>query len=441
MAMKRDRILELARERLGIATLNEMQQRVMAAANAGGDVMLLSPTGTGKTLAFAVPLLAALREGVTSVQAVVIVPSRELALQVADVLRSISTGVRIATLYGGHNSRDEQRTLEVAPDVIVATPGRLLDHRNRGTVDLSRVREVVLDEFDKSLELGFESEMRRLMSAMKGLKRRWLTSATAMDVVPEFVGMSSSATTIDCLDYDNTPAARINQWQVDAPVKDKLDTLAELLLTIGNERVMVFVGYRESVDRVVTYLRDCGIAAGGYHGALQQHEREMALWRLAGGATPVLVTTDLGSRGLDIEAVNHVVHYHLPATEQVMTHRNGRTARVDATGNVYYIVGPDEYLPQWVEGAKHMSCKPQCDCIKPIADMLHFAAGKKEKISRGDIVGFLVACGGLQAHDIGRIFVADHYALVAVPAGTAAALLPTLNAGKIKGRRVRVSQA
>ncbi len=437
--MRKEEIINNVRERLHISQLNTMQERVCEVAMAGSDLVLLSPTGTGKTLAVAIPLLATLRENVEDTQVIVLAPTRELVLQTADVLRRIAPKVRIVTLYGGHDSHDEQRSLTVTPSIVVATPGRLLDHHTRGTLNLTTVRHIIIDEFDKCLELGFEREMKRLLKAMRGLKRRWLTSATSLTVMPDFIGLSETVKHLDFTRQEGSPLQRVSQWIVSAPVKDKLSTLAQLLLSIGMSRVMVFVGYRDSVARVTDYLNSHDITAGSYHGALQQHEREMALWRFAAGATPVLVTTDLAARGLDIEAVDHVIHYHLPTTADVMTHRNGRTARVDNTGNVYYIVGPDEYLPEFVDHALHYNSVTQCNSIVPHVAMLHFSSGKREKVSRGDIVGFLVAQGGLNASEIGRIYVADHYAMATVPASNVASLVTVLNRAKLKGHKVKIT--
>ena len=435
-----EEIVRAARERLGIERLNAVQEAMAAASGHGGDIVLYAPTGSGKTLAFALVLLQTLRPDREEVQAVVIAPSRELVLQIHDVLQRLAAGLRVVCCYGGHDVRTEQRSLAVTPHVVVATPGRLLDHVKRGHVSLAAASMLVLDEFDKSLELGFGDEMSQLLHGMPRLSRRILTSATVMENVPPFVRLRNPEV-LNLLDAPSAPSGRVTVWRVESPTADKLDTLCALLLRVEAGKVMVFVNYREAVERVRQYLVRRHIVAGGYHGALEQDDREKVLAAFENGSLPVLVTTDLGARGLDIEAVEHVVHYHLPLTEAVYTHRTGRTARVDALGNSYLIIGPDEELPPFVATARHFDVKAPTlrHQVVPTMVTLYFQSGKKEKISRGDIVGYLVAAGEIPASQVGRIVVKDHYALAAVPRAVVRDALPRLQQARLKGRRVRVS--
>jgi len=193
--MKEKEILQLVRDRMGIEALNEMQIKAVGAWKAGGgDLILYSPTGTGKTLAFAICLLHALKPPMQQLQAVVLSPSRELVMQTADILRQLATGYKVTPCYGGHAAGDEKASLAVTPDIIIATPGRLLDHQRRNNIDLRGVRLLVLDEMDKSLELGFEDEMRQLLRAMPKLNRRILASATVLDPVPDYVRLHNPFT-------------------------------------------------------------------------------------------------------------------------------------------------------------------------------------------------------------------------------------------------------
>ena len=193
--MKEKEILQVVRERLGIEVLNDMQQQALDAWKSGeGDIVLYSPTGTGKTLAFALCLLQGLKPPMQRLQAVVMAPSRELVMQTAEILRVLATGYKVTPCYGGHAVADEKASLAVTPDVIVSTPGRLLDHQKRGHIDLSGTRLLVLDEMDKSLELGFEDEMRRLLKQMPRINRRILASATVLDIVPDYVRLHNPFT-------------------------------------------------------------------------------------------------------------------------------------------------------------------------------------------------------------------------------------------------------
>lgn len=437
--MKTEDILNAARERMGIDALNDMQAHALDSWKSGrGDMVLYSPTGTGKTLAFALCLLQAMKPPMQQLQAVILAPSRELVLQTAQVLRQLATGYKVTPCYGGHAVSDEKASLSVVPDIIVATPGRLLDHHRRGHINLSGARLLVLDEMDKSLELGFEDEMRQLLKNMPRLNRRILASATVLEIIPDFVRLHNPFT-LNVLEDSSQPADRIMVLQVKAESKDKLDTLRDLLLTLDSGKAIVFANYRESAERIHKWISGKAIDAVLYHGAMDQQERECAVAMFNNGSANILVSTDLASRGLDIDKVEHIIHYHLPVSEQTYIHRNGRTARVAATGEAYVIVAPDEQLPAWISIDEPLILNPVACASRAPMVTLYFQAGKKEKLSRGDIMGFIANNGGVEASEIGRIDVRDHYALAAIPRQQAQATLKRLQAAKIKGRKVRIS--
>lgn len=430
--------------RLGIGQLNEMQL-VMLDDNAP-LTMLIAPTGTGKTLAFAVAVLHQIGHPSGKLQAVVIAPSRELVLQIYEVMRPIAPGYKTVAMYGGHSMQDETNSLIMMPDIIVATPGRLVDHIKRGNLKPGvHLSTMVLDEYDKSLELGFSDEMKRLMRFFVSPAHVILTSATVMDELPDYLPRIKP----NILDYSSTavgnPRSNINIARVGSPARDKLDTLLALLLTIGKEgrKIIVFLNHRESVERVYEALRRARIPAGIYHGGLDQVEREKAIELLDNGTTPVLVSTDLASRGLDIDDVDAVVHYHLPPTPQAWVHRNGRTARQGARGEAYVITTEGESIPDYVEWDRDFY--PAVDARssrypRPQVATLYFAAGKKEKLSRGDIVGFLIKVAGLEAAQIGRISLKDHCALVGVPASAINDIITLVKGQKIKNQKVKITR-
>jgi superfamily II DNA/RNA helicase len=440
--MKEKEILANITNRLGIKELNEMQQAVVSAVNSGRShhVVLLAPTGSGKTVAFSIPLLRSLGRPQGAVQAVVIAPSRELVIQIYDVVRVLATGYKTVAFYGGHSMRDEVNSLSVTPDIIIATPGRLLDHINRGQVELADVETLVLDEYDKSLELGFHEEMRKVVRRMKHLSTIVLTSATRIVEMPDFVKLVNPLT----LDYTTkveSPRSRIDIVHVPSPLRDKLQTATDLIgaLDDGN-KVILFVNHRESAERVYNHLVDNGFPVGLYHGGLDQQEREIAINLLSNGTTPILVSTDLGARGLDIEAVSAVIHYHLPVSQENWTHRNGRTARVDATGTVYVITAEGENVPEYIEYDREWVPSGRSENpIKSSMATLYINAGKKEKISRGDVAGYVIKNTDVEASAVGRIIVSDHYAIVAVPADSAMHIIKQLQPLKLKNKRVRVS--
>ncbi|WP_168182144.1 DEAD/DEAH box helicase [Duncaniella sp. C9] len=309
--MKEKDIISNIASRLAITELNAMQKRMASVKTGGNTITLLAPTGSGKTVAFAIALLKSLGPADGRIRAVVMAPSRELVLQIFDVIRPIATRLKTVAFYGGHSMQEEKNSLSVTPDIIIATPGRLLDHITRGLVDLSGVRTLVLDEYDKALELGFANEMKRVCKKLTSLSLIILTSATRLDELPPFLPVTQTSELID-FRSDCSPRRRIQIVNVPSPTRDKLDTLIDLLRSLDNGRVIVFANHRESVERIYSALRKAGLPAGIYHGGLEQNDRENAIEMLNNGSTPILVSTDLGARGLDIPELSAVIHYHLP---------------------------------------------------------------------------------------------------------------------------------
>lgn len=426
--------------RLGIESLLPMQEE-MATVKLPSRVLLCAPTGSGKTLAFTIALLRSLEGHADGeVAALVIAPSRELVIQIKDIIGMLAAPeYKTTAVYGGHSFATEAKSLENVPDIVVGTPGRILDHINRGRLNLHDTATLVIDEYDKALELGFSDEMARICGRMKKVRNLFLTSATKGDI-PDFVGTVERS-----LDYSashaEAPKPRIEVYGVSSPTPDKLDTLGALLLSLGGVKTMVFVNHRDAAERVYDYLRERKFPAVLYHGGLEQQQRERAVILFENGTLPIMVSTDLAARGLDIDNVGAVIHYHLPVNEEAWTHRNGRTGRMGKDGRAYAIISEHDKPASYLSGLEPLDLPSASGTPEqPAVATLYLNAGKKEKISRGDIVGFLIQKGGLDASEIGRIDVRDHCAYVAVPAAksrqTAAAVAPY----KIKNTRVRVTQ-
>ena len=437
--METNRLLE----KLGISELNDMQKEAtQAVLRTNNDVVILSPTGSGKTLAYLLPLVQLIDASVPTVQAVVIVPGRELALQSATVLKDMGCGLRACACYGGRAAMDEHRVLrQVQPHIVFATPGRLLDHIEKENILTTGIRYLVIDEFDKCLEMGFLNEMNAIISKLSNVQRRILISATDAESIPHFVNMGRT-TRMDYLIEEEQVSDRVNVYQVISPVKDKLETLRNLLCELGEESSIVFLNYRESVERVADYLQEQGFTLSYFHGGLEQRQREDALYKFSNASANVLVSTDLASRGLDIPSINNIIHYHLPESEQGYIHRVGRTARWDKLGRTFFILNQEESIPDYIDAEPALHTIPADLPAPPKPKMvtLYIGKGKKDKLSKGDIVGFLCKKGGLKGTEIGRISVEDRFTYVAIDRAQLRSVLRNVQGEKIKGVKTIIEE-
>ena len=435
--------LSKALENLKIEVLNPMQEASIETWRKGKDLILLSPTGSGKTLAYLLPLLENLNPEVKGVQAVVLVPSRELALQIDQVFKNMNTPFKAMSCYGGRPAMEEHRTMKgIQPSVIIGTPGRMNDHLSKQNFDASTVRTLVIDEFDKCLEFGFQEEMATVIGQLPKLERRFLLSATDSDEIPQFTGMNRTIK-LSFLNEEEPISERIHIYKVLSPVKDKLETLYKLLCTLGNQSTLVFCNHRESVDRVGKYLQSQKLPCGVFHGGMEQEDRERSLYKFRNGSCHVLISTDLAARGLDIPDIDNIVHYHMPIQEDGYIHRNGRTARWEAEGNSYIILHGEETLPAYVGEEPETFLLPEVTPkpSQPEFVTLYIGKGKKDKINKIDIVGFLSKKGQLNREEVGRIDVKDHYSFAAISRKKARQTLALIRNEKIKGVKTIIEEA
>jgi ATP-independent RNA helicase DbpA len=425
---------------LRIDALNEMQLASIEANKTHEDVILLSATGSGKTLAFLLPLLDRIEEDNTQTQALIVVPSRELAIQIEQVFKKMGTGNKITACYGGHKRETEENNLIQPPTVIVGTPGRLCDHIRRGNITVDAISTLIMDEFDKSLELGFLEEINFIITSLKNVGKKILTSATEAVEIPEFIGLKNPAKINFLTDEEDKALA---YQMISSEDKDKSKTLFDLICYLGNRSTIVFCNHREAVERTSNLLSEKGINNEFYHGGMEQQERDSALCKFRNGTTNVLVTTDLASRGLDIPNIRYIVHYHLPMTEDAFIHRNGRTARMDASGTVILIIGPEEELPKYLTEEVLQINLPENLLIpeKPKWSTLFISAGKKDKVNKIDIVGFLTNKGELKKEDIGLIEVKDFFSFVAIRKVKMNNVLHLIKNEKIKNKKVKMEVA
>lgn len=432
-------VLEHSLSRLNIKALNEMQLASLEQSRLHQELLLLSATGSGKTLAFLLPLWEKLQPESKEVQAIVIVPSRELAIQIDDVLRKLATGYKVTLCYGGHKREIEENNLIQAPAIIIGTPGRLCDHIRRQNFDPKTIHSMVLDEFDKSLELGFEEEMKFLIESLPNANFKMLTSATEAVELPDYLPLPS----LQRLNYtlvDKPSEEKVSYFTVLSEDKDKVEALVQLLCQIGSRPTIIFCNHRDAVERVHTLLHDKGIYSVFYHGGMEQYERDAAMCKFRNGTSLILVTTDLASRGLDIAHIRHIIHYHLPQDEATFTHRNGRTARMENTGNVYVIHHEEELLPAYITTLSQVYHSDKASALpeKPVWATLFIDAGKKDKINKIDIVGFLSQKGELKKEDIGLIEVKDFSSFVAIRKSKMSFTLNKIQHERIKNKKVKM---
>lgn len=429
-------------EKLNISALNPMQERALETITSKDSVVLISPTGSGKTLAFLLPCIQLLKTGQPQVQLLIVVPSRELAIQTEQVFKKMGTGFKVSTCYGGHAVGIEENNLVEPPAVLIGTPGRIGHHIRTGAVNLEKTQFLVLDEFDKSLEAGFDEDMSQIIKRCSHLKKRILTSATAGEAIPSFVGLQHPVQ-LNFSQESETAKASLKIKTVRVAGDDKLEALMLLLGKAAQQSAIVFCNHREAVDRISQQLREFNIEHGIYHGGMEQADREKTLIRLRNQSVRLLVATDLAARGLDIPEIETIIHYQLPMTEDSMIHRNGRTARMQASGTVYFLLDQDDHLPKFLDMEPEEEKLPHTFVMPPASDWttLYISAGKKEKVNKTDIVGMLIQKGKLQKEEIGRIEVLDHVAYVAVKAAKARAALQLVKSEKVKNLKVKIAIA
>ena len=416
-----------------------MQIASIEANEKADTVVLLADTGSGKTLAFLLPLLGLLEDKPVC-QALIIVPTRELALQIEQVFKKMATGLKITCCYGGHLRETEENNLTQAPALIVGTPGRLADHIRRKNIHTDQIQTLVLDEFDKLMEQGFEEELSFIIGSLPALKKRILTSATEAVDIPAFTGLKDPVI-INYVSGEKAPALDVQI--LNSPDEDKSDTLFNLICMIGDRSSIVFCNQREFVEQQSASLKSKGIVNVFYHGAMEQQERDSALCKFRNGSSNVLVTTDLAARGLDIQYIRYIIHYQLPHTEESYTHRNGRTARMNASGTAILILAPLERVPEFIKPAPAVLTLPEESVLppKPSWSTLFVAAGKKDKVNKVDIVGFLTNKGKLKKDDIGLIEVKDFFSFVAVRKNRVSELLQMIKDERIKNKKVKIDLA
>lgn len=423
---------------IGFSELNQLQQETLQKSETSKNMMLLSQTGSGKTFAFLLPLFLRLDQQATDIQAVILAPSRELAIQIESVFRAMKTNFKVLTCYGGHSMQVEKNSLLESPAVLIGTPGRICDHITRNTIDLSNVKQFIVDEYDKSLEFGFEDQIKFIYQEFTDLRQTTLVSATEHKEFPAYLDFNAP-TIINHLSNSQEPS--ITFWNFPVKTSTKFERLFDLLCSFNGELTIVFCNFREATESVSEYLNENGYESIIYHGGMEQDERERALIKFRNGSYHTLICTDLGSRGLDIPEIQHVVHFQYPHSEEAFIHRNGRTARMKANGSSYLLINKEENTPEYIQIPDAEYRIPN-DLMGPTESpwiTLYFSGGKKDKINKIDLVGFLGQKGGLKKEEIGLISVQDFTSYVAVKRKNINNLLGKIRIEKVKGKKLKIA--
>jgi len=422
-------------DKLKIYQLNPMQEKAIPAVEANENTIILSPTGTGKTLAFALPLINMLDQGCKDIQALILVPSRELAIQIEQVIRNMGSGFKVNAVYGGRPMSKDKIELKHTPAILIGTPGRIADHFSNNRFSKASIKILILDEFDKSLEVGFEYEMAGIIKQLPTINKRILTSATKALKIPDFVGLNNPSV----ISFLGTNDSKLVVETVISPAKNKLNTLLHVLNHIGNQPGIIFCNLKDSIQTVSTFLDSKNISHGCFSGGMEQKDRERSLIKFRNGTYQLLIATDLAARGIDVPEMKFIIHYQLPSSKEEFTHRNGRTARVNAKGTAYVIKWKDEALPDFIEKKTPLDISKQADRKSRHWETLFISGGRKDKISKGDIAGLFFKQGKITQDQLGVMELKQDCAFVAVPVSIAEDLVTKLNNTRLKKKKVRVT--
>ncbi|RSM33023.1 ATP-dependent RNA helicase DbpA [Aeromonas salmonicida] len=433
---------------LGYLQMTPIQAQSLPLVLDGKDLIAKAKTGSGKTAAFALGLLAKLNVNRLEVQALVLCPTRELADQVAQEIRRLARAlpnVKLVTLCGGTQTAPQSATLSFGAHIAVGTPGRILKHLEQGTLELSGLKTLVLDEADRMLDMGFGEEINRVISYAPEQRQTLLFSATYPEGIAQMSrGVQRNPVEVSVESLHEGSA--IEQKLYEVPAGQRLDALTWLLSHYQPASCVVFCNTKRACNDVADHLAAKDFSALALNGDLEQRERDQVLVRFANGSATILVATDVAARGLDIKELGAVINYELTYDPEVHVHRIGRTGRAGQQGLALSLYQPNEAQRVNLIEEYQQAPMPQGDLaeigreIKPIAPQmvtLSIDAGRKTKVRAGDILGALTGEGGIAGADVGKIQISEQYSYVAVKRSVGSAALKRLQEGKIKGRTYR----
>ena len=422
-------------KKLNIYQLNRMQEEAIELIDQNENTIILSPTGTGKTLAFLLPLIARLDPSIRDIQAVIVVPSRELAIQIEQVIRVMGSGYKVNAIYGGRAISKDKIDLKTTPSILIGTPGRLSDHFSKGRFTTEQVKTLVIDEFDISFEVGAGGDMQGIINSLSNVTKKVLTSATKEMELPSYIQMDKA----HILNYlSEKKETKLTLKTVISTSKNKHNSLLELLHFLGNVPGIVFCNKKDSLENLSSFLKKKKIIHTCFHAGIDQKERERALIKLRNGSATILLASDLASRGIDIPEMKYIIHYEIPEGVEEFTHRNGRTARVNSKGTAYMLKWNKESLPDFIGKAAVQNIDTKHKLKEPFWETLFISGGRKDKISKGDIAGLFFKQGNINKDQLGVIELKSDCAFVAVPKSISEKLVGSLNNTRLKKKKVRV---
>lgn len=438
---------------IGFTSMTQIQAESLPAILDGKDVIAQAKTGSGKTAAFGLGLLSRLDVKRFRIQTLVLCPTRELADQVAIEIRTLARGIhniKVLTLCGGVSMGPQIGSLEHGAHIIVGTPGRILDHLEKGRLSLAEVNTLVLDEADRMLEMGFQPALDAIMQDVPANRQTLLFSATfptQIEKISKAIMTTPVMVKVETKHQSDHIAQHFFACETN---KERMDALLRVLLNSQPESAVVFCNTKRETKDVADRLEEAGFAVVALHGDLEQRERDQMLLKFANKSVNIMVATDVAARGLDIDSVDAVVNFHLAFDTEVHIHRIGRTGRAGKKGVAYsFFDQEDGYKIALLEDYLGYSIKsenlPDASVLKamppePLMVTLHIDGGKKNKIRPGDILGALTAGNDILGADVGKIKVTDHRSYVAVKKQVAKKALKKLSSDKIKGRIYRVWQ-
>ena len=440
-------------EQLGYTQMTPIQAASLPLTLAGHDLIAQASTGSGKTAAFGLPLIERLQAtGAPSlpVQAVVLCPTRELADQVTQEIRRLARArqnVKVVTLCGGVALRGQTVSLQHGADVVVGTPGRILDHLERGSLSLAQVNTVVLDEADRMLDMGFFDDIAKVVRQCAKERQTLLFSATYPEGIAKLAAQFMRTPQTVKVEAQHS-AHKIRQIYFEVTENQRLDGVSKLLAHFRPERTLAFCNTKQQCRDLVAVLQAQGFSALALFGELEQRERDQVLVQFSNRSCSVLVATDVASRGLDVAGLEAVINVDVTPDPEIHIHRIGRTGRGDAEGLALTLASMDEMGAvgkiELLQGRESMwatlsSLQPaEGGALQPPMRTLQIVGGRKEKIRAGDVMGALAGECGLTREQVGKISVNEFSTYVAVQADLAKKVEAQLSRGKIKGKSVKV---